>query len=444
MPIPQAGQMPCRLNTSSGPASARTLMWPSPSFRRAADKFFRVARGQPPDDQLDRVLVPAAEGHARGDRPDGAVDSGVGEALLARALEHLLVESLAADHLGRKEGGRGSADAGAHLVHDGRLRLRGQRPAAAGAVLPAELAVEQAQEVVGLRQRRDGGAPPAELMRCSIATVGARPRDHVDIGPLHDLHVLADVGRQALEVAPLALGEEDVEGQGGLARPGDARQHDQLVVGQCDVDVLQVVLAGAANLDRSAPRAGRHRLRAFRRPRRPVRSRRLQPAAAVQVGLEEAPGAGGRARPPSPAGRPPPPGRPLAALRAEVDHPVGGLDHVHVVLDHQHACGPRRPGAAARPSSTPMSSKCRPVVGSSKMKSVCRPSRLARRRWRESFSRWDSPPDRVLIGWPSADVAEPDVGQGLQRPGPPRAGRAKKTRAWSTVMSSRSVIVRPR
>ena len=47
-----------------------------------------------------------------------------------------------------------------------------------------------------------------------------------------------------------------------------------------------------------------------------------------------------------------------------------------------------------------MSSKCRPVVGSSKMKSVCRPSGAVRR-WRESFSRWDSPPDMVLIGCPS-------------------------------------------
>ena len=382
-------------------------------LQAAADELFRVARGQPPDDQLDRVLVPAAEGHAGGDRPDIAVDPGVGEALLARALEHLLVEPLAADHLGREEGGRCPAEAGAHLVHDGRLRLRGQRPAAAGAVLPAELAVEQAQEVVGLRQRRDGGAPPggADALldrhrRCEAA-------DHVDIGPFHDLHVLADVGRQALEVAPLALREQDVEGQGGLARPGDARQHDQLVVGQRNVDVLQVVLAGAADLDRRRRGPGGIGRVRFGDPGgRPVG--RLQAAAAVQVGLEEAPGVGGRGghrlrR----AGRHDPAAL-LAALRAEVDHPVRGLDHVHVVLDHQDGVagvdqalqrGQEHPDVLEVQAGRGL------VEDEERVPAVRAGAQVARELQPLGLAAGHGA-DRLA----QPDVAEADVGQGLQRP----------------------------
>ena len=43
--------------------------------------------------------------------------------------------------------------------------------------------------------------------------------------------------------------------------------------------------------------------------------------------------------------------------------------------------------------------KWRPVVGSSKMKSV--PVLVARAMWEASLRRWDSPPERVVTGWPS-------------------------------------------
>jgi hypothetical protein len=57
---------------------------------------------------------------------------------------------------------------------------------------------------------------------------------------------------------------------------------------------------------------------------------------------------------------------PIAALRAQVDDPVGGLDHVQVVLDDDHgvAVVAQRCSTA---SSCSMSWKCRPVVGSSRM-----------------------------------------------------------------------------
>jgi hypothetical protein len=59
----------------------------------------------------------------------------------------------------------------------------------------------------------------------------------------------------------------------------------------------------------------------------------------------------------------------VAAFRAEVDQPVAGADDVEVVLDDDD----RVPASSRRRNeriSLAMSSKCRPVVGSSNMKSV--------------------------------------------------------------------------
>jgi hypothetical protein len=71
--------------------------------------------------------------------------------------------------------------------------------------------------------------------------------DEVDVGLVHLAEELAGVRRQRLHVPALALREDRVEGQARLARAGQPREDDQRVPGQVDVDVLEVVLAGAAH-----------------------------------------------------------------------------------------------------------------------------------------------------------------------------------------------------
>ena len=66
----------------------------------------------------------------------------------------------------------------------------------------------------------------------------------------------------------------------------------------------------------------------------------------------------------------------IAAFGTEVDDPVGGLDHVEVVLDHDDRVAVVDAAGAAPSSSCSMSWKCRPVVGSSRMYSVRPVSRL--------------------------------------------------------------------
>ena len=202
---------------------------------------------EPVDDHLDRVLLLLLELRRLGQRVDDAVDPDAGEALGLQGAEQVDVLALAgADDRGEH------LEAGAllhaeHLVDDLLRRLPGDRLAAVRAVRLAGAGVEQAEVVVDLGDRADG-RPRVAVGRLLVDRDGRRQAlDEVDVGLVHLPEELAGVGRQRLDVAALALGEDRVEGQAGLARAGEPREDDQRVAGQVEVDVLEVVLAGAAD-----------------------------------------------------------------------------------------------------------------------------------------------------------------------------------------------------
>ena len=123
------------------------------------------------------------------------------------------------------------------------------------AALPADRLAdarpEQPQVVVNLGRRADRRARIADAV---LLPDGDRRRDAVDavdVRLLHPLEELAGVGRQRLDVAALPFGVDGVEGERRLARPADAREHDELAVRQRQVDALQVVGAGAADDERA-------------------------------------------------------------------------------------------------------------------------------------------------------------------------------------------------
>ncbi len=122
--------------------------------------------------------------------------------------------------------------------------------AAVRAVRHADRGVEQPQVVVDLGHRADRRA---RVLRHRLLLDRDRRRqavDRVDVRLLHLLQELPRVGRERLDVAPLPLGEEGVEGERRLARAGDAGDHHELVAGDLEVEVLEVVLARAANRNR--------------------------------------------------------------------------------------------------------------------------------------------------------------------------------------------------
>src|SRR6202035_2208121 len=67
------------------------------------------------------------------------------------------------------------------------------------------------------------------------------------VGLVHLAEELAGVGREGLDVAALALGVDGVEGQGRLPRAREAGEDDQLVPGQVEGHIAQIVLTSAAN-----------------------------------------------------------------------------------------------------------------------------------------------------------------------------------------------------
>ncbi len=119
----------------------------------------------------------------------------------------------------------------------------------AGRIGRADAGEQQPQIVVDLGHGADGGA---RVLRRGLLLDRDRrrqARDMVDVGLFHHVEELPRIGRQAFDIAALALGIDRVEGQAGLARARQPGDHHQLVARNIHVDVLEVVFARAAHLD---------------------------------------------------------------------------------------------------------------------------------------------------------------------------------------------------
>ena len=103
----------------------------------------------------------------------------------------------------------GVFDGGEGLLFDGDVAIR--------AVEGAEFRVEQADEVPELGDGGDGGFAAALGDALFDGDGGRQALELVDLGFFQLLGELAGVGGHRVEEAALAFGEEDVEGEGGLA-----------------------------------------------------------------------------------------------------------------------------------------------------------------------------------------------------------------------------------
>ena len=136
-----------------------------------------------------------------------------------------------------------------HGLGDLLHRLTLDRPAAAVAVRAADAGEQQPEVVVYLRHGADGRP---RVVGHPLLVDGDRrgePFDVLDVGLVHAAEELAGIGRQRFDVPPLAFGVDGVEGERRLARPGRARDDDELVSRDRDVDVLEVVFACAFDDD---------------------------------------------------------------------------------------------------------------------------------------------------------------------------------------------------
>src|SRR5690606_4771516 len=73
--------------------------------------------------------------------------------------------------------------------------------------------------------------------------------DAVDLGLVHAIQELARIRREGFDVAALALGVQRIERQGAFPGTGYAGDDGQLARGECNVEVFEIVLAGAGDAD---------------------------------------------------------------------------------------------------------------------------------------------------------------------------------------------------
>jgi hypothetical protein len=202
-------------------------------------------------DRLDRVALVAVEPlllellH----RVEGAVDAELAEARPEDGFELLLVLALLLLHDRREDDERLVLGEAVDAVDDLARRLLGHRLAAVRAVRLADAREQQAEEVVDLGDGPDGRS---RIRRHGLLVDGdgrTQARDLVDVRLILEFQELAGVRRQALHVAALSLGVDGVEGQARFSGTGKTGHDHELVLGNVDGDVLQVVRAGAADAD---------------------------------------------------------------------------------------------------------------------------------------------------------------------------------------------------
>ena len=200
---------------------------------------------QPVDDDRDVVLELLVELDLLVEAAQLAVDHRAGVALLAHLLEHPPVLALAPAHDRRQDHEPGPVVERHHAIGDLLDRLPGDRLAALEAVGLADPRPQQAQVVVDLGHRADRRARVARGRLLVDRDRRRETLDRVDVGLLHLAQELARVGRQRLDVAALALGVDRVEREARLARAREARDDDQRLPRQLEIDALEVVRAGA-------------------------------------------------------------------------------------------------------------------------------------------------------------------------------------------------------
>ena len=201
------------------------------------------------DDDLDGVLavLRQIEPGRFVDVEHVAVDAHADEPLPPDLLQDALVLPFAiADDRGQDHQPRAvrqRQDLLRHLLHG----LGDDGPAALRAVGMTDAGEKEAQVIVDFGDGADRRAGVAAGPLLVDRDGRGEPVDVVDVRLLHLPEELAGVGGETFDVATLPFGENGVEGQRALARPGKPGEDDELVTRDVDVDVLEIVLPGAAN-----------------------------------------------------------------------------------------------------------------------------------------------------------------------------------------------------
>ena len=131
-----------------------------------------------------------------------------------------------------------------HLIDDLVDGLLADLLAAVGAVGRTRSGPQQTEIIVDLRHGAHGGPGVFAGGFLVDGDSGAEALDIVHVRFVHLAQKHPGVGRKALHIPSLALGVDRVEGQRGFSAAGYTGHHHQLVPGDGDVDIFQVIGPG--------------------------------------------------------------------------------------------------------------------------------------------------------------------------------------------------------
>ena len=216
-------------------------------FRDPAERIRRSGQPIHHDEQLARPGEIEAGGQLFEVMGD-AIGHHAHEAERAEVLDHRRVRQ-PGDGRQRKRDLQPAEPGGHDIVGGGLGRVHADGGPARAAEAASDASPEEAQVVVDLGCRPDGG--PARHHRIALLDRHRR-RDafepvHQRLG--HAVEELLGVGRERLDVPPLALGVERIEGERALPRARGTGNHRERAMRQIDGDALQVVLASVDDAD---------------------------------------------------------------------------------------------------------------------------------------------------------------------------------------------------
>jgi hypothetical protein len=198
---------------------------------------------------FDGVILTAVERDFFVERMEDAIDAGAHEALARELFEVLFILAFSAAHDGREDHNPLALRDSEDLLQDLLAALARDFDAAGGAVGDADGGVEDAQVIVNFGDGADGGARATVGGFLLDGDGGAEAIDGIDFGALHLIEELTGVGREGFDVAALSFGIDCVEGEGGFAGAAESGDDGEGVAGDLDVDIFEIVLAGAVHGD---------------------------------------------------------------------------------------------------------------------------------------------------------------------------------------------------
>ena len=209
-----------------------------------------LARFEAVDDRIDAVLLAQGQRRHVVKFIQHAVDADPHIALGAQLVEHLHVLAFAVfDDRGQQHEaffrvlGQGLID---HLA-DG---LGTERVIVVRAVRGTDAREQQAQVIIDFGDGADRGTRVVRGRFLLDGNGRGQALDMVEVRLFHHAQELAGIGRQRLDVAALALSIDGVECQRALAGAGQTGDDDQLVAGQIEVNILQIMGTCTADADK--------------------------------------------------------------------------------------------------------------------------------------------------------------------------------------------------